>query len=44
MLNSITAKKTHASLRNPMEEDNKGFLVDIDIQQVGVNVPMREDK
>ncbi len=31
MLSSITAKKTRALLGNPMEKDDEGFLLDIDI-------------
>jgi hypothetical protein len=44
MLNSITAKKPHASLGNPTKKDNEGFLVDIDAQPVDVDAPTREDK
>ena len=44
MLNSIAAKKTCTSLRNPTEKDNEGFLVDIDVQSVDVDTPTREDK
>ncbi len=44
MLSSITAKKTCASLGNPMEKDNEGFLLDIDIQPVDVGIPTCEDK
>jgi hypothetical protein len=42
MLNSIPAKKT--SLGNPTEKDDEGFLVDIDVQQVVVDAPTREEK
>ncbi len=42
MLSSITAKKTHASLGNPTEKDNEGFLLDIDVQPVDVGAPCYE--
>jgi hypothetical protein len=44
ILNIVTAKQTHASLGNPKEVDDEGFLMDVDVQKIDEDIPSREDK
>jgi hypothetical protein len=44
ILNIVVAKKMHASLGNPKEVDDEGFLMDVDVQTIDEDPPSREDK
>jgi hypothetical protein len=44
ILNIVIAKQTHASLGNPKEVDDEGFLMDVDVQTIDEDPPSREDK
>jgi hypothetical protein len=44
ILNTVTAKKTRASLGNPVDVDNEGLLVDIEVQSIEEEAPTRADK
>jgi hypothetical protein len=44
VLNIVTAKWACASLGNPKEVDNKGLLMDVNVQPIEEDVPSHEDK
>lgn len=43
-LMGLAAKKTRASLGNPVDIDDEGLLADIEVQPIDDIVPTREDK
>ena len=44
ILNTVIAKQMHTSLGNPKEVDDKGFLMDVDVQTIDEDAPSCEDK